>query len=943
MCRMRFPHIQLVISWFLVLCCAGAGTAGEDVLPDPTASLHPTDNIVGLAKLRPLLAKSPDDQHLLGLALMCYVNLALSGEAEVEGAMGPWLSYATTLAERRVKARNHVPAADFASAEPELWVRLLSGYRQEVADALSAWPHEAKSPRQRALAVIATGDWRSFRSDKPRTLHERYAALRIGFEVRNLGLLEHLSVREASHNPFVVANINWRANRWGHLQTIVEETITFTAWMLASSDLDDATALPLLLDLGAAVEAPIEPGLSRVECWRRVIVASRRLDEPAPAAFGAALAICDRLIAREHGLIAADGSLRLYGLGDLAAWNRDRLYSSLFSGYSIVRNQQGDYAKTDQVFLAKIRERSPDSMIVCRYTLGYQGQIHVTNNDTAAPEAWDRYAAVIAEDMTRSNGHSPGIIAHSLSKLAIGRPEQAAGMLRQLMADHGALAPRAYIERFVSAAELCGEIPLILPSLRHWSKAAPMDYELHELLRRWSPQNTMLSLDGRKPLRSWRDTVVDQRTLPWPGLGLSHHFAIRWTGVLRIDTPGSYVLATESDDGSRLTVGEVMIDNSGIHPMNIRRMRADLKAGWLPLTLEFAQGGGDAGCRLLWQPPGATNLVPIPTANLAEREGGPEGLMADGFDQNGQPTDVGLPDQGELAYARMLPWHFLVQHKAGDALWKVGRYVDALAYYRTVLALDSHDHAGRRAAQCLLWNNPPDVDAAILLMREYPDLWINGWELPLTVSHLRNVGRLQEVVDAIGTYNRGDELWAYVRGYAALDRGDLRTARDEFVKLLSEGSPGDYHMPYWALNFARMDWAVLNRLDGKETDWDEVKRGIQRSGGIKPYQELMLDWLSSAASWEDCVARVPMVEDGENLYYIHGLVAMTTGDHATAKMRFQEVIDKHPNWAEVWTCKSLLKWYQTQTPESLAKIATAKPIGKPTATPGKPRSDANDF
>jgi hypothetical protein len=60
-------------------------------------------------------------------------------------------------------------------------------------------------------------------------------------------------------------------------------------------------------------------------------------------------------------------------------------------------------------------------------------------------------------------------------------------------------------------------------------------------------------------------------------------------------------------------------------------------------------------------------------------------------------------------------------------------------------------------------------------------------------------------------------------------------------------------------------------------------------------------------------------------------------------MRFQEVIDKHPNWTEVPTCKSLLKWYQTQTPESLAKIATAKPIGKPTATPGKPRPDANDF
>jgi tetratricopeptide (TPR) repeat protein len=516
-------------------------------------------------------------------------------------------------------------------------------------------------------------------------------------------------------------------------------------------------------------------------------------------------------------------------------------------------------------------------------------------------------------------------------------------MLRRLVDDHAGLPPRVAIERLVLAAGLSGEIPLILPALRHWSQAAPTDHELHDLLHKWSPKNTMLSLDGRKPLRSWRDATIDNRKLPWPGLELSQRFAIRWRGALRIDQAGSYVLATESDDGSRLAVGEVVVDNSGGHAMRVRHMRADLEAGWLPLHLEFAQGGGEAGCRLLWQPPGAPALVPIPAANLAERENGPAGLAADGFDQTRQPGGIGGPDDDELAYARSLPWHLRVLNKTGNDLWEHSRYGDALTFFKAILALDPEHHAGRRAAQCLLWSDPPDADAAIPLMRKHPDLWANGWELTWTTSRLRKLGRLQEVVDAIGEFNRNDSLWPYVRGYAALDRGDLRTARDEFVKVMGEGGPGDRFMPNPELNLARLEWAVLNRLDGKDTDWAEVERGIQRNGGLKPWQELVLDWLSSAASWEDCVARVPMVEDGEDLYYFQGLVAMTTGDHAMAKKCFQEVVTKHPNWMETPTCKALLKWYETQTPESLAKVATAKPIGKPTTQPAKPRGDANDF
>jgi tetratricopeptide (TPR) repeat protein len=511
-----------------------------------------------------------------------------------------------------------------------------------------------------------------------------------------------------------------------------------------------------------------------------------------------------------------------------------------------------------------------------------------------------------------------------------------------VVADHDGILPRMTLGRLMSTAELCGEVPLILPALRHWSQAAPLDIDLRTALHKWSPDNTMLTLGERKPFRSWRDATIDNRTLPWPNLELSQRFAIRWTGALRIDQPGSYVFATESDDGSRLAIGDVVVDNSGNHAMRIRRMRADLEPGWLPLTLDFAQGGGEAGCRLLWLPPGGTGLVPIPADRLAERADGPAGLVADGFDQTNRPR-TGGPNAEQLAYARALPWHLRVQHLTGNELWEANRYPEALTFFRTILEFNPEHHAGRRASQCLLWSDPPEVDGAIALMRKHPDLWANGWELTSTVNLLRRAGRLQEVVDAIGARNSNDILWPYVRGYAALDRGDLRTARDELGKLMGEGGPGDRYMPNAELNLARLDWAVLNRLDGKETDWPEVERGIQRNGGLQPWQELVLDWLSSAAAWEDCVARVPTIKDGEDLYYFQGLVAMTTGDHALAKQRFQEVVTKHPNWMETPTCKALLKWYETQTPESLAKIATAKPIGKPAVKPDKPRPDANDF
>ena len=87
------------------------------------------------------------------------------------------------------------------------------------------------------------------------------------------------------------------------------------------------------------------------------------------------------------------------------------------------------------------------------------------------------------------------------------------------------------------------------------------------------------------------------------GTRLSDNFYARWTGVLRIEKAGKTLFWTQSDDGSRLLVdGKVVVDNGGEHPMTEKTGSADLSEGDHELKIEYTQGGGEAGIKVLWQP-----------------------------------------------------------------------------------------------------------------------------------------------------------------------------------------------------------------------------------------------------------------------------------------------------------------------------------------------------
>ncbi|MDP2483561.1 MAG: glycoside hydrolase family 2 TIM barrel-domain containing protein [Candidatus Palauibacterales bacterium] len=86
--------------------------------------------------------------------------------------------------------------------------------------------------------------------------------------------------------------------------------------------------------------------------------------------------------------------------------------------------------------------------------------------------------------------------------------------------------------------------------------------------------------------------------------GRTERYALRFTGFVRAPETGVYAFHLTSDDGSRLMVGELELDNDGIHGMETRTAWIALQAGWHPIDLEFFQGAGGVGLRLEMEGPG---------------------------------------------------------------------------------------------------------------------------------------------------------------------------------------------------------------------------------------------------------------------------------------------------------------------------------------------------
>ncbi len=78
--------------------------------------------------------------------------------------------------------------------------------------------------------------------------------------------------------------------------------------------------------------------------------------------------------------------------------------------------------------------------------------------------------------------------------------------------------------------------------------------------------------------------------------GLSDNVGAVFDGYFRAPAAAIYTFYTNSDDGSRLLIGDTLVvDNDGTHGMQERSGTIALKAGKHALRVEFFEGGGSAG------------------------------------------------------------------------------------------------------------------------------------------------------------------------------------------------------------------------------------------------------------------------------------------------------------------------------------------------------------
>lgn len=129
------------------------------------------------------------------------------------------------------------------------------------------------------------------------------------------------------------------------------------------------------------------------------------------------------------------------------------------------------------------------------------------------------------------------------------------------------------------------------------------------------------------------------------GTGMLDRFYVRWSGMIKISTPGNYTFFTESDDGSRVFIdGKHVVDNRGLHAMQEEEGDIELAAGTYRFKVEYIQFDGGGGCMLRWKKPGAEKeTVPAEVFQHLVKEEAPEVMTAVAKDLPLQVAEVPEP------------------------------------------------------------------------------------------------------------------------------------------------------------------------------------------------------------------------------------------------------------------------------------------------------------
>jgi len=905
----------LVLSWRAV--------DGADV-PSPWASLRSAQSIECLRSLGQPLADHSTDQHLLGVAIMAYANLALMGDAELDGAFGPWLNYARRLAVIRQLGRDGRTPSSLDELAPELWIQLLDGDAQGVERALALWPAQAKSPMRRALHALATRDWRELANEAHLTPHERYALLVASSASGVAQYPARARIDDPTLSPSAVIRMRCRVGITDDMGGIVRDLISDIVALLSDPRLDAVRACDSLRLLIAAMKLEIAETSTRSEMVEMVFNAMGSIDVSSPDIIIALMKIIEGLRDRPHSSVGSGSVFFGAEICDIADWYADRLQESVTVAYRDLCKRQRSYQKRYQMFTAPLIDRYPESMTMSLVSVGCQGAIDA-EEDRAPDACFERLSRTVGSEIHAQRHLSDPLYFDAIALVATKLPDRARDLFIQLLSrqrQSPAISEIAHIHRphlmsLLTAAELIGETRLVRNDLHVACALDPWNADLGAVAERWSPSVTMLQLRGFLPNRTWIAPSIDDADVPVVGNASRENCALRWHGYLRISHPGRYVLATESGDGSKLVVGEHCIDNSGMHPVQTRSMTVEFQAGLQPLIYEYYHATGPAGCRLLWMAPGEERLHAIPESALLHGVHEEPGLDTEYFALG----PVGLanalcPSPGRYAELREMPYRVDIQRSLGRALFDAHSYAESMPFLQSVVGINAATDSDSvdELAMCLLFENPPDVTGYLSRVHVQAGIPTDLRVLPDLVDRMERLGIAQQVLDALR--GRGATLphYDFVSTALMLSLGQFKEAATSRNRFLASGSWAS--LPPGISSRLVVEHLIFCAMYGRaKQNAAEVYREVRT-----PVERAAVDVLLGNTDWPGAAWRLANAHEKMQLEYYHALWDLACGAHDQAQMRFGNLDKANPSLPQTPTITGIIEWYKLQTPAMLKAL-----------------------
>ena len=885
-------------------------------LPDPTTSGHSQHVIATLAALRAPLDAKPHDPALLAAAQMAYVELCFTGDTNLDGAFGPWAERARDMSRRRQVLRGETPPADLTEAAPDLWLALIEGRNRHVIEQLQRWPEAAASPAARALRSAAAYDTQIFSDQAPRTALESYGYLIACSETKVEGSFLRNPELQRLSDPFA-RQVALGTFMWIDYVQAIRSVIVDVAWMYNSAEIPDPIANEHLQALAAACGDHELLSGTRGERMQKAMRAAQQCDTASPQPLVAAWKAC-RAVSGPGALMTADGHHRLIGVPEVATWNLDRLYLAMIK--QMTNLEDAERAPLSAVY----RDELPGTLLAARAS-------YPANTYRATREQAEALAAAARRCLAGEEGSSSALACWALERIAqVQRADAAELLIQALKQRNPASGPHsnAFLMTLWGAAQSADRVGLIAARIRTSAEDNPYCEPLYQAARLIDLKRPLVPIGERDAILQRTESAVDIRSMPIPGTALSIYLAGRWTGFMRVDA-GDTKIAVESDDGSRLVVGDAVVLNLGQHAMKQRSTAiTQAAAGWLPLQMEWFNSQGGGGIRLLWQAPGGTTWTAVPAERLAHGPDRQPGLQAEYWQCDEHLIElIEGPQAQDLQRVADMPWHYPAAAEVGMALTQAKRFPEALPWLRLAAKNSKTTAENQRAlVQALAGIATPEIAEELAgAFRTQACLKKDIRAADALGTQMAIAGCELPIKSLFARHDYGCCVEGIPLGYMALCRAEWRPALKFFAEMEAHRRI-DHPSDRWLREFLALQKTILERVTAsQEPDWN-AWREFALDNKTTGYLRLFAKWYTGEVTWEEATQRRATTPDGDRILWLHALHCSTTGDHQQATLDLQEMAKTHPTWREGALSQGLLRWYSRQTPASLAALPTAAPL-----------------